>query len=369
MPTPIRPSATRAAHLAALALLSAGHAHAQQAVTIYGRLNVSMEHVDNGSGFTQTRLVNNRSVLGFRGSEDLGGGVKAIFQLEGTLSPDTGAGEPFRRDTRVGLEGPWGTLFAGHWVTAYAGATSSLDPFYPTTAGYMSILANGSGPSVDNVNNVYSFDRRQANSIHYWTPAWRGLALRLTHGMSEERPAGGAHPALDSAAAVYERGPWYAVLAHERHRDYQGAGLDDRASKAALAYQFGPAAWGRTRVAAIVERLEYGTASGELARDAAWVSVSHQMGAHGLRLAVGRARAGSGPSTARVGYLRSGPGTGATQATLGYDYTLSKRSSVYAYVTRLDNGANAAYDFPINGVGPAAGATLKGLSMGMRHNF
>ncbi|WP_296947603.1 porin [uncultured Massilia sp.] len=369
MPTRIRQGATCVANVAALAALCAASAHAQQSVTIYGRLNVSMEHVDNGSGFTQTRMVNNRSVLGFRGSEDLGGGVTAIFQLEGTLSPDTGAGEPFRRDTRVGLDGPWGTLFAGHWVTAYAGATSGLDPFYPTTAGYMSILANGSGPSVDNVGNVYSFDRRQANSVHYWTPAWHGLSLRLTHGMNEEKPASGARPSLDSAAAVYERGPWYAVLAHERHHEYQGPGLDDRGSKIALAYQFGPAAWGQTRVAAIVERLEYGTASGELARDAAWVAVSHQMGAHGLRLSVGRARAGSGPSTARIGYVRSGPGTGATHVTLGYDYTLSKRSSLYAYVSRLDNGGNAAYDFPINGIGPAAGATLKGMALGMRHNF
>jgi predicted porin len=354
---------------ALVAAFCAASANAQQSVIVYGRLNVSMEHVDNGSGFTQTRMVNNRSVLGFRGSEDLGGGLKAIFQLEGTLSPDTGAGEPFRRDTRLGLEGTWGTLFAGHWVTAYNGATSGLDPFYPTTAGYMSILANGSGPSTDNVNNTYSFDRRQANSIHYWTPTWHGLSLRVTQGLNEEKPASGAKPSLTSAAAVYERGPWYAVLAHERHHDYQGPGLDDRGSKAALAYQFGATPWGQTRLALVAERLEYETASGGLARNAAYVSVSHQMGAHGLRLALGRAGAGSGPSTARVGYLQSGAGTGATQATLGYDYTLSKRSSLYAYVTRLDNGRNAAYDFPINGIGPAAGATLKGAVLGMRHNF
>jgi predicted porin len=49
--------------------------------------------------------------------------------------------------------------------------------------------------------------------MHYWTPVWRGLSLRLTHGLSEERPAGGAKPSLTSAAAIYEQGPWYAALA------------------------------------------------------------------------------------------------------------------------------------------------------------
>jgi predicted porin len=107
---------------------------------VYGRLNLGLESLQNDD-VRVTRMSNYRSVLGFRGSEDLGGGLKAIFQLEGTLSPDTGAGEPFRRDTRIGLDGRWGTLFAGHWVTAYNGATSGLDPWYPTTAGYMSILA------------------------------------------------------------------------------------------------------------------------------------------------------------------------------------------------------------------------------------
>lgn len=342
-------------------LLAAGTVNAQDgAVQIYGRLNVALEHAQSSSGPGLTRLANNRSVLGFRGGEDLGGGLTAIFQIEGTLSPDTGAGALAARDTRVGLAGTWGTLFAGHWTTAYNGATSGLDPFYPTTAGYMSIMGNGSAADADNVSDRSSFDRRQSNSVHYWSPSWHGLSLRVTHGLNEEKPANGAKPSLTSAAAIYERGPWYAVLAGERHHDYQGPGLNDTGAKAALAYQFT-----RTRIAVVAERLKYAT----LARNAVYVSVSHQMGPHGIRIGIARAGDASGPAGTRIGFVRAGAGTGATHATLGYDYTLSRRSSLYAYTTRLDNRANGVYDFAINGLGSTPGATLKAYVLGMRHNF
>ena len=132
-----------------LALLAAcGGAHADGSnIQIYGRLNVGLESM-RGDDVRVSRLSNYRSVLGFRGSEDLGGGLKAIFQIEGTLAPDTGAGSPAARDTRLGLEGKFGTIFAGNWTTPYNGATAGLDPFYPTTAGYMSIMGNGSAATV-----------------------------------------------------------------------------------------------------------------------------------------------------------------------------------------------------------------------------
>ncbi|MGF6271725.1 putative porin [Massilia sp. UYP11] len=353
----------------ALAACALAQAEAQTQVQFYGRLNVSAEYMKasasaDGPRLSQQRLSNNRSVLGFRGSEVLGNGVSAIFQVEAALAPDTGAGELARRDTRVGLDGDFGTLFAGHWTAAYNGATSSLDPFYPTTAGYTSIIGNGSAASTDNVGNTSSFDRRQANSIHYWSRPWNGLGLRLTHGLAEERPASGAKPSMTSVAAVYEQGPWYAALAHERHHEYQGPGLSDSGARLAVARRFGD-----TRVALLAERLEYETAAGRLDRNAWYVSVTHQLGAHGLRLALARAGDGDGADGNRVGFIRGGARTGATHLTLGYEYTLSKRTALHAYVTHLDNEANGAYDFGINGLGAAPGATLKGAALGLRHAF
>jgi predicted porin len=342
-----------------------GGAHAQSEVQIYGRLNVALESLQN-DGARVTRLSNNRSVLGFRGTEDVGGGVRILFQIEGTLSPDTGAGSPAARDTRIGIQGAAGTLFAGNWVTPYNGATAGLDPYYPTTAGYMSIMGNGAAASVSNTSDTASFDRRQQNSVHYWSPAWNGLQLRLAHGLSEERPASGAKPSLSSGALVYEQGPWYASAAYERHRAYQGPGLDDSAARLGAAYRFGA-----TRVALVAERLRYETAAGTLTRNDAFVAVTHQVGRHVFKASAGRAGDGGGsaPDGTTIGFARKGADTGASHYTAGYDYTLSPRSAVYAYYSHLSNQRNGVVDFAINSLGARPGATLKGLAAGLRHNF
>jgi len=356
---------------ASLALCSGMAAAQSDNVQIYGRINLGLEQVSTsadakGNDVSTTRLSNNRSVLGFRGGENLGDGWKAIFQIEGTMSPDTGAGSPAQRDTRIGLETPAGTLFAGHWTTSYNNSTAGLDPFYPTTAGYMSIMGNGSASTADNVSDTSSFDRRQQNSVHYWSPNWNGLSLRVTQGVNEERPANGARPSLTSAAAIWEYGPWYAVAATERHHEYQGPGLNDTGSKLALSYNFG-----ETKLAVIGERLKYEAPVGTLERNAWYLSATHQMGRHGLRFGVARSGDGTGssPLGTRIGFLRKGPDTGATHATIGYDYNFSKRTSVFAYYTHLHNEKNAVYDFAINGVTTSPGATAKGTVLGIRHFF
>jgi predicted porin len=356
--------------IAACMALASSYAAAQSgSVQIYGRLNVALENVRNssdakGQRTSTTRESNYRSVLGFRGSEALGDGLKAIYQIEGTLSVDTGAGAIAARDTRIGLEGKFGTIFGGNWTTPYNAATSGLDPFYPTTAGYMSIMGNGSASTSDNLIDTSSFDRRQQNSVHYWSPNWNGLSVRVAHGLNEEKPASGAKPSLTSMAAIYEQGPLHASVSHERHHEYQGPGRNDHGTKIGAAYRFGA-----TRIAAIAERLTYETASGKLERKSYYLSATHQIGAHGIRFGVATAGDGEGSSTQKIGFMKKGPDTGATHYTLGYDYNFSKRTSAFAYYTLLDNEKNAVHDFAINSLGAGAGATLKGSALGIRHAF
>jgi predicted porin len=340
-----------------------------QQVQIYGRLNTALEYVDASTDTAGvklgnlTRLSNYRSVLGFRGEEDLGGGLRAIWQIEGALSIDTGSGGIASRDTRIGLATPYGTVFGGNWTTPYTSATSGLDPFYPTTAGYMSIMGNGSAPTSNNVIDTTSFDRRQQNSLHYWTPDWNGFSVRVAHGLSEEKTAVRS-PSLTSLATIYEKGDWYLTLAHEQHKEYQGAGLDDRGTKIGIAYRFGA-----TRIAGVAEKLRYETRTGPLERNAFYLSATHQIGQHGIRFGVARAQNGKGSSTETLGSLRSGADTGATHYTLGYDYTMSKRTTLYSYVTRLDNKRNASYDFAINEPGIGTGGDLTAVAFGIRHAF
>jgi predicted porin len=353
-------------HTSLLGLLSAHSLAQAETPQLYGRLNLGIEdmRVRGGAGPASVRLSNYRSVFGVRGSEALAGDAHLIFQVEGTLSPDTGSGAVAARDTRVGLEGRWGTLFAGNWTTPYNSASAGLDPIYPTTAGYMSIMGNGSAASADNASDTSSFDRRQRNSLHYWSPAWKGLTLRVAHGFNEEAPASGAKPSLDSGAVLFEHGGLYASAAYERHHDYRGPGLNDEGIKLAAAYQFTT-----LKLAGAVERLHYETASGDLERMSWYLALTRQFGRHGLRFGVAKAGDGYGGSNERVGFIRAGSGTGAVHATLGYDYALSKRTSLFGFYTHLHNDSRGVVDFAINGLGAPAGSTLSGAALGMRHAF
>ncbi len=343
---------------------------AQSTVTLYGRLNTTIEYASasratNGTHLGSTaRLTNNRSVFGLTGEEHLGGGLKAIWQIESNLSIDNGQGQIASRNTRVGLQGDFGTLFMGHWHTPYTESTMGYDPYYPTTAGYMALIGNGSASSTDNIEDTSSFDRRQKNTLQYRSPAWQGLSGALAWGLPEEKTTVPRNPALYSFATAYDRGPLNVTLAYEIHQHYHVAGRNDDAIKAGVAYQFPT-----TRIALVYERLHYRTATGDLTRNGYYTSVVQKLGPGSLRLGFALAGNGTGNAAETIGFVRAGPQTGATQLTLGYDYPLSRRTALYAYYSRIDNKRRAAYDFAINGLGIAAGANPQTFALGMRHNF
>lgn len=342
---------------------------AAQTVTLYGRLNVALESA-GASGPAPAGLIrresNNRSVFGMRGEEDLGGGMRALFQIEGTLSPDTGAATSWaNRDTRVGLSTPWGLLFAGHWVLPYLQATSGLDPYYPTTGGYTSLMGNGSAASANHTNDRASFDRRQQNSLHFWTPAWHGMVVRAAYAFNEgERGPGGSSPSLWSLSLTREEGPWSVSLAREEHRGYQGPGLNDSGTKVGVAWQAGD--W---RFAAVGEQLRYETSLGPLRRRAVYASATWQVGAGSWRLGLTRAGRGRGSAAIVVGSIAGGDQTGASQWTFGYDHAFSKRTGVYAYASQIRNESRAAYNFAINPVTAGVGARPHVTALGVRHSF
>jgi predicted porin len=118
-------------------------------VTLYGIVDLGMRH---GSGLTASNAasagstdslgsgINTTSRWGLRGTEDLGGGAKAVFQLESGLNADTGApanaSKYFDRASWLGLQGGWGTLALGRQTTTLADAISPVDPLGMRFAGF-----------------------------------------------------------------------------------------------------------------------------------------------------------------------------------------------------------------------------------------
>jgi predicted porin len=168
--------------LAALAsLTAAGTAAAQSSVTLYGRVDASIgsERVDDVS---TTKLYSGNlttSRLGFRGSEDLGGGLKANFQLEAALTLDDGtAGSlKFNRASWVGLSGGFGAVRAGLLDSAYKdiydmGNSNNVfdSAFTPTNVAYA---------------GVGNYTSRPSNHIRYDTPSFGGFSGGLSVALDE----------------------------------------------------------------------------------------------------------------------------------------------------------------------------------------
>jgi predicted porin len=153
----------------ALALAAAtGAAQAQSNVQVYGLLDVGVENANNQTptGASMTRVISggmNTSRWGLRGSEDLGGGLKAVFGLEGGILMDTGAqdGALFKRQAYVGLEGAFGRVVMGRSFTSVYDTVISFDPM--GFAPFYSWATSGpaTGPS------KYGFTTQYDNIIKY----------------------------------------------------------------------------------------------------------------------------------------------------------------------------------------------------------
>jgi predicted porin len=131
-------------------------------VTIYGTLDEGLQYLNhtasgNGGSVTQVGAGMNTSFFGFRGTEDLGGGLRAVWNLELGISPDTGTslqgGRTFGRQSYVGLEGSFGRLTIGRQYTMKAFATAPINMF-GTGAQGITTLDNGvANPRADNAIN------------------------------------------------------------------------------------------------------------------------------------------------------------------------------------------------------------------------
>ncbi|KQV90572.1 porin [Massilia sp. Root351] len=206
--------------------ITGGAAQAQSNVTIYGSLDAGVAYVSNLAGKSTVRVDQGTMQpdrFGFRGVEDLGGGLKAVFQLEGGFATDTGASvnatKLFNRTTMVGLSGNFGSVTLGNMpdiVFDYAGKLSNgfqLTNFYLFHPGNLDTLAN-----------TYQYN----NVVRYTSPVMNGLTVSAMVGMGEQ--AGDSSKGRNvSAGANYVNGPVRLALAYSKQNDraagYAGAFL------------------------------------------------------------------------------------------------------------------------------------------------
>ncbi|WP_183036114.1 porin [Cupriavidus sp. UME77] len=365
---------SRFAALPALAALAGAFpelARAQSdSVQIYGFIKENVEQVrlsGNGRTASVSRLSNDLSVLGFRGRESLGGGLEAFFQIETNLRMDgTGTSQIGDRNTGVGLRSPWGQILMGQWemplryVSVY-----KVDPFTAGIFASNSIMGNGFTTGANGAAPE-SFDRRQKNLVQYSTPHWGGVSGRLALSMPEDRTPT-TNPIAWSGLLSYEDKSWYVAWGHEYHGDYFYNGSRDHADRLGVVYAFGC-----TKLRGAYERLSYEPAPGQSVRRDAWqVAATHAIGAHEFRASYTSGGNAHGSSTAAVGGIGlPGTASGAWQVSLGYGYTLSKRTELWAAWTRLVNHATARYNLSGNSVpGLKPGDSATGVGLGITHKF
>jgi predicted porin len=219
-----------------LALFSAPVA--AQTVDVYGRLVLSVNRVQTGNN-SNNELRDNASRLGFRGVEDLGGGLKALFGLEMGISADSGnPTTPAFRNSYVALRGDWGTVALGRLDSA----NPTGSPIYSQWVTLTSFAPNDAGATATS-NVMFNARNRTSNSIGYASPDFAGFSMKARTYL---RGADTAADPEDSSRSVdlglnYEAGSLKAGLGMARDARRGGLKSNEFEDKlqAGFNYNFG----------------------------------------------------------------------------------------------------------------------------------
>lgn len=283
----------------------AATAHAQSNVTIYGVVDLGLAKT---SGQTLVERENHASRLGFRGTEDLGGGLSAIFNLESEILADTGAqkGNLFDRQATVGLRGAFGAAYLGRTKNLLDGAQGRVEPFAADgVVGKVDEAMMRSGVGVSRVSNALTYN----------SPSFNGLAVSAQAVASE---VNGADAGM-SVLATYDNGAVSAHAGYERAVQTVATTVEPKLWVVGGGYKFGAAkvtaaySKGDTEVAATGRFKSY------------LVGLVYTIGQGDAKAVYGKQQ----QSNDKVSDLDTVKEIG-----VGYDYHLSKRTDLYAYAGR-----------------------------------
>ncbi len=324
------------------------------------------------------------SRLGFRGVEDLGGGLKARFQLEGTVDVDGGGGYRFNRDTFVGLEGGFGAVRLGNLDTIFKD--------YGDTIGILG-LSSGTFLSGSNIlrkpgfgtNNASRFHERRPNSIQYETPIVGGFRFGAHYATEEALSNQPVDPRTLSLGVKYDQGPIYVALAHEIHRDYFGGSRNvrtalrnndqtadsrDRATQFTIEYRINR----QHKVEFDVIRKHYSETGGAAGRFAGYENTAYMFAWENrwtdkFRTAGHIIRSNAGNCSLRGGAACSTDGLEGAKFALAARYDLSRRTGVFVAASYVRNGKSAQYGSREFANNPNPGEDIRHLAAGVVHSF
>lgn len=319
-------------------------AAAQNSVTIYGKIDTSVDRVKTGPN-SVTAMNNNASRLGFRGQEDLGGGMRALFGVEFAVSPDDGTlGSPPFRNSYVGLSGDYGIVNAGRIDSGAPART----PLYALVTRHTEFVIHDAGTTAVGTS-ILNSRTRVSNAIAYQSPAISNVIFRAGHYLNG---AGLTNVAQESdyrqtdVSLSYGEKDSALTFGAGYGTDHRAGGtlvneLKDKWMLVA-SYDFGP-----VRTWALYNRDNYrNTVSSRDAVDVRYVGASVDVGASGKVIANVMTR---DVQTNRNAELR--------RFQIGYLHRLSARTSLYADLDVTD---------PNNKVG---NDRIRAMGLGIVHNF
>ena len=350
--------------LLALAVLTAitGVASAQSSVTVYGKIDLGLA-LDSGSASGKSvRLdsgVTGGSRLGFKGVEDLGGGMKAAFQLETGFCADsaaqttagvqgnfcTGSNSFMGRQAHGDLTGSFGALSAGRQYSLDFLNLTTTDPFGTGLAGQTA--------NTTSTGTIYLVDPgsiRLNNSVQYTTPNMAGFTASAEMALTKETTGNWEGGREIGGALTYASGPAYVSLTYYDLNNANGSGTAQKDYLLGATYDFGV-----VKIHGLVQKVT-GSPTGAAAID--WLAY---MAGVTVPLGGGNLLASVIQHDDRTNFKKN-----ATQAGIGYMYPLSKRTSVYTAYAHVSDKNGAPY---VIGNATDYGTGTSGFNLGVVHNF
>lgn len=371
----------------AVAGLASTAAFAQSNVTIYGSVDAGYAYRFDAENKTtgqhsRSSLDTGASAgnrLGFKGVEDLGNGLKAVFLLEQGFSFDGGnsgnaqGGRTYGRQAYVGLTGGFGTAIAGRLYTPYWTLTSGTDPFAAGTVGQMrNVFSSGAG--VDGLLDPARVD----NAVAYVSPSFGGFdvtvayanAVSLSDAANQENAGDNSkNNTVYALLAKYSAGP--VMAGFNVHRIAVGSAVANTTAKSVDNYTLAgtfDAKVVKLHAMAQYNVVDSAAVQGDFTGSNYMLGATVPLGKFALKTSVTYSDFNGDANSSLKGT--------ATQYAFGADYALSKRTNLYSAYSLIDSSsARAATIMGMNdaqgngGVAATGNPFQQGIQVGVRHQF